>query len=85
MKISKKRLRERLKDIAAGAGMPWLEYEQYWENLTMENMGRFMNGIQEAFAVDKDSFLLHYNNFYRYEDLDKAVDFIYRYKETQLK
>ncbi len=49
--ISKKRLRERLEDIAAGAGMEWMDDD--WIS-DLEAVERFMRGVSAQFGLGYD-------------------------------
>ena len=73
--MNKKQLRQRIKDVAAGAQMAWLEDDEYWDGLCLENLSRFLEGLVNAFGIERDSYLVHFANLDRYETLDSLVEF----------
>lgn len=74
---TKKRLRERLLDICAGAGLNWQEDCEYWDNLCMKTMGAAVHGIERAFNLPDDNRLRLPFRWEELETLDGMVDLVF--------
>ena len=75
--MNKKQLRQRIKDIATGAQLHWLEEDQYWDNMCPEVLSNFMEGLVTALGINRDSYLVHFANLDESGDLDKLTQWLW--------
>ncbi|PHS70655.1 MAG: hypothetical protein COB23_02995 [Methylophaga sp.] len=75
--ISKKKLKERLLDLANGAGMEWMEEGQYFEDACLENVGNLIIAIERAFALPKNTRLRLPFSLKEYDDIDTLTGFVH--------
>lgn len=80
--MNKKQLRQRIEDIAAGAGMTWQEGD-YWDGFCGENLCRFMEGLTVSFDLDRQSHLTHFVRLDDYDDLEKLVDLFFEHLKDE--
>lgn len=74
--ISKKKLKERLLDICAGAGMEWeLDYFEY-RDLQGECIGNAIIAIEKRFNLGAESRLRAPCRLKDYEDIDTMVELV---------
>lgn len=74
--ISKKKLRERVIDICNGAGLKWLEGEQYFDDYSMSAFGRAVAGIEWTFDLDRNNRLRNPSFWGNMETIDDLVDLV---------
>ena len=76
--ISKKRLKERLRDIYAGAGMFWEDQYKCFDDFSLESMCNIIEAIDMRFFEGKRSVILTKPfSLKNYENLDDLTDFIF--------
>lgn len=77
--MNKKQLKQRILDVAAGAGLQWVD-DAYWDGQCAESLGLFLSGLNTAFELNNDSFLTHFNSLHHYDELDELVDLFWSYR-----
>lgn len=85
--ISKKKLRERLIDISAGAGLLWCD-EGYYESFTnlsqLESVGLIIQACEEVFDISTKSRLRNPQFLSDFDTLDNMVNVIHNAIEFDL-
>ena len=78
--ISKRKLKERLLDICAGAGMYWDADCRYFNTMALlcESVGSVIIAIEHSFFLGNDSIVRWPENLKCYEDIDEMVDLVFR-------
>ena len=77
--ISKRKLKERLLDICAGAGMEWDEAGEYFDcrNGQLECMGRLIPAIEHRFSLGDKTRLRSPWRLDSYENIDTISDLVF--------
>lgn len=75
--MNKKQLRQRLADMARGAGMPWDDENGYFEPQTVENLQRFMFAARDGLGFDSDSPYFGLSWLEMWGNLDTITDRLY--------
>ena len=77
--ISKKKLRERLLDLANGAGVVW--YEEYgyfdYEGSALECAGSLIDAVERAFDLTDDTRMREPSCLKYFEDIKTMTDLVY--------
>lgn len=75
--ISKKKLKERLLDLANGAGMVWCDdYYFEYENGVLECTGNLIQAIERAFGIPENSRLRAPFRLKEFEDIDTITSLV---------
>jgi hypothetical protein len=74
--MSKKKLKQRLYDICHGAGLLWLEEDQYFDDFCMENLRDAINSIVAIFNLKPNNRLYNPNYWPELENLDEMTDLV---------
>lgn len=74
--ISKRKLKARLIDICNGAGMVWLEDDDYFDDQCLENVDRVISAIQRAFDLPSNSRLATPHRLHAFDDIDTLTDLV---------
>jgi hypothetical protein len=75
--ISKKRLKEKLLDICAGAGMNWTDEEYFeYDELQGECVGKIIVAIERRFNFGAETRLRTPWQLKQYEHIDTMVDLV---------
>lgn len=75
--ISKKKLRERMWDICAGAGLNWVEDDGYWNDYNLEYFGNMVTGVELVFGLKENNRLRCPWNWKEFDNFDSLVDLVY--------
>lgn len=73
---SKQRMRERVIDIFSGAGLYWLEDDEYFDGFSLEGLGNAINGIEYAFGLGNSSRLKAAHELKAFDQVDTTVELI---------
>lgn len=84
--MNKKQLRQRILDVAAGAGMkPYYDEGEVimWEHYDdpCVDFAKLVMGLRRAFDLDDNSILTRARNLDNYKTIDTLTDFFWRNKE----
>lgn len=77
--MTKEQVKQRLMDIAAGAGM-WIEEDDgSWGGMGPVTLYRLMAGIEIAFNLNRSSDIVAYWNLPRYHNIDTLTDLVHKH------
>lgn len=72
--MSRKEIRQKIKDFAIGAGLYWDEEYEYWEDLDLKKIADLSRAIRYAFNLPYDCYLFSVHLVGKYEHLDILTD-----------
>ncbi len=75
--MTKKQLRQRVKDLCWGAGMRWLEDDRYFDDNGPVNVSRAMFAVRDALGYSVECWVFTISGVELFGDLDRLVDAIW--------
>lgn len=74
--ISKKKMREKVIDIFTGAGMQWIEEYSFFDNFSLESLGRAVIGLEITFDLPEKNRLRTPWKWSKFDDPDDIVELL---------
>lgn len=74
--ISKKKMRERIIDICAGAGLNWQEGDDYFDDFCLEYLGNAIRAIEIQFGLGENTRIRYPWNLKKFDDVDDIVELV---------